>query len=82
MFQRILWELQRRSGYIKFVQKKLERNPLINKNVKKSEKLILNAQQKEAYEQIEFMLENEEFAEFLLHGITGSRKDRDLFTID
>lgn len=82
MFQRILWELQRRSGYIKFVQKKLERNPLINKNVKKSDKLILNAQQKEAYEQIEFMLENEEFAEFLLHGITGSRKDRDLFTID
>lgn len=82
MFQRILWGLQRRGGYIKFVQKKLERNPLIHKDVKKSEKLVLNAQQKEAYEQIEFMLENEEFAEFLLHGITGSRKDRDLFTID
>ena len=29
----------------------------------------------EAFEQIEFMLENEEFAEFLLHGITGSRKN-------
>lgn len=82
MFQRVLWGLWRRSGYIKFVQKKLDRNPLIHKDVKKSEKLVLNAQQKEAYEQIEFMLENEEFAEFLMHGITGSRKDRDLFTID
>ena len=64
------------------MEKKLERNPLVHKDVKKSEKLVLNAQQKDAYEQIEFMLENEEFAEFLLHGITGSRKDRSLFTID
>ena len=59
----------------------MERNPLIHKNVEKSEKLILNAQQREAYDQIEFMLENEEFAEFLLHGITGSRKDGILLTI-
>ena len=64
------------------MEKKLERNPLIHKNVVKSEKLVLNAQQKDAYDQVEFMLENEEFAEFLLHGITGSRKDRSLFTID
>ena len=82
MFQNLLWVLWRRSGYIKFVEQKLERNPLIHKNVEKSEKLILNAQQKEAYDQIEFMLENEEFAEFLLHGITGSRKDRSLLAID
>ena len=82
MFQKLLWELWRRSGYIKFVEQKLERNPLIHNNVEKSENLILNAQQKEAYDQIEFMLENEEFAEFLLHGITGSRKDRSLFAID
>lgn len=34
----------------------------------------MNDQQKEVYDQIEFMLENEEFAEFLLHGITGSGK--------
>ena len=60
----------------------MERNPLIHKNVEKSEKLILNAQQREAYDQIEFMLENEEFAECLLHGLTGSRKDRSLLTID
>ena len=58
MFQKLLWELWRRSGYIKFVEQKLERNPLIHKNVEKSENLILNAQQKEAYDQIEFMLEN------------------------
>lgn len=62
-----------KNGYIKFVQKKLERNPLIHKNIKSDKKLSLNDEQMSAYEQIEFMLENEEFAEFLLHGVTGSR---------
>lgn len=71
-----------KNGYIKFVQERLERNPLIHKNIKRDEKLKLTFEQQEAYEQIEFMLENEEFAEFLLHGITGSRKNRNLFAIN
>lgn len=62
-----------KNGYIKFVQEKLERNPLIHKNIKRDTKLNLTDEQLSAYEQIEFMLENEEFAEFLLHGVTGSR---------
>lgn len=71
-----------KNGYIKFVPERLERNPLIHKNIERDEKLELTAEQKEAYDQIEFMLENEEFAEFLLHGITGSRENRDLFAIN
>lgn len=71
-----------KNGYIKFVQERLERNPLIHKNIERDEKLELTFEQKEAYDQIEFMLENEEFAEFLLHGITGSRKNRNLFAIN
>lgn len=58
----------------------MERNPLIHKKIERNEKLILNEQQQSAYNQIEFMLENEEFAEFLLHGITGSRKNGSVFT--
>lgn len=64
-----------KNGYIKFVQEKLERNPLIHKNIKRDTKLELTDEQRLAYEQIEFMIENEEFAEFLLHGVTGSRKN-------
>lgn len=63
-----------KNGYLKLVDQKIERNPLIHKNVKKDSKLELNDEQKNAYEQIEFMIENDEFAEFLLHGITGSGK--------
>lgn len=68
-----------KNGYIKFINEKLERNPLTHKNIKKDKKLELNSEQRQAYEQVEFMLENNEFAEFLLHGITGSRKNRDIF---
>ncbi len=71
-----------KNGYIKIKEEKIERNPLIHKNIKRDKKLQLNDEQQKAYDQIEFMLENNEFAEFLLHGITGSRKNRNLFTIN
>ena len=63
-----------KNGYIKFEYKKLERNPLAHKKKSKDKKLVLTDEQKDAYEQIEFMIENEEYAEFLLHGVTGSGK--------
>lgn len=68
-----------KNGYIKFAYERLERNPLVHKNIERDKKLKLTFEQQEAYDQIEFMLENEEFAEFLLHGITGSRKNGNLF---
>ena len=71
--QSVLKTLEK-NGYIRFEERKYERNPLIHKNVQRDEKLELNEQQKSAYNQIEFMIENEEFAEFLLHGVTGSGK--------
>lgn len=63
-----------KNGYIKFKEEKIERNPLIHKTIKRDEKLELTKEQQDAYDQIEFVLENEEFVEFLLHGITGSGK--------
>lgn len=71
--QSVLKTLEK-NGYIRFEERKYERNPLIHKNVQRDKKLELNEQQKSAYNQIEFMIENEEFAEFLLHGVTGSGK--------
>ena len=68
-----------KNGFIEFRNEKVERNPLAHKTKKKDKKLVLTKEQQEAYDQIEFMIENEEYAEFLLHGVTGSRKNRGLF---
>ena len=55
-------------------EEKIERNPLVNKKIEKSNKLELTLEQKKAYEQVEkFILENR-FEEFLLYGVTGSGK--------
>ena len=63
-----------KNGYIKFIYEKIDRNPFIHKQIKRDKKLELNDQQKGAFDQIEFMIDNEEFSEFLLNGITGSGK--------
>lgn len=44
----------------------------------KDKKLKLNLEQKEAYEKIK----DSKFKEFLIYGVTGSRKNRNLFTIN
>lgn len=59
---------------IKFVYEKIERNPFIHKKISRDEKLVLNEEQQSVYDQVEFMIENEEFTEFLLKGVTGSGK--------
>ena len=59
---------------LKIVNKKIQRNPLINKKVKNNQKLELNAEQKQAYSKIERALDEKRFEEFLLYGITGSGK--------
>ena len=64
-----------KNGFIKFVNKKVDRNPFINKKIVRDEKRILNDEQQSVFDQISFMIENEEYAEFLLKGVTGSRKD-------
>lgn len=58
-----------KNGYIEIISKKVERDPLSNKNIEKDERLILNKEQKDAYNKINI----DEYKEFLLFGITGSR---------
>ena len=69
-------------GYIEIKNGIIERNPFINKKIERDSKKNLNDEQQKAYDTIDFLMENEEFAEFLIHGITGSRKNRNIFTIN
>lgn len=59
---------------LKIENKKVPRNPLINKKVQEAPKLQLNEEQKIAYKKVEKAIEENRFEEFLLYGITGSGK--------
>lgn len=71
-----------KNGYIEIIEKQVERNPFINKNVKKDNDLELTDEQKSAYTEIVKSMDNNEFKEFLIYGVTGSRKNRNIFTIN
>lgn len=62
-----------KNGYIEIIEKKVERNPFINKNVKQDKDLELTEEQKNAYNSVESCIEKSKFKEFLLYGVTGSR---------
>lgn len=67
-----------KNEYIKVFEKQVERNPIINKVVKQNDKLIFNSEQKLAYEKIEKAIDNKINLEFLIFGVTGSRKNRNI----
>ena len=69
-----------KNGYLEIIEKKIERNPLINKNIEKTENLTLNEEQNIAYLQIEKSIIDNNYESFLLYGVTGSRKNRNIFT--
>ena len=71
-----------KNEYLDVVEKKVERNPLLLKDYKKTEKLELTVEQKIAYEEIEKSINKNEYEQYLVHGVTGSRKNRNLFTIN
>lgn len=62
-----------KNGYIETIEKQIERNPFQNKNVERDEPLELTKQQQECFDSISFLIDNNEFAEFLIYGVTGSR---------
>lgn len=69
-----------KNGYLQIIERKIERNPLQNKNVTKTHNLTLNEEQQKAYSKIENAIENNHSKEFLLFGVTGSRKNRNIST--
>ena len=60
-----------KNEYIEIIEEKVERNPFINKNIKKDNSLKLTNEQQLAYEKIR----NSKYKEFLIYGVTGSRKN-------
>ena len=66
--------------YLEIIEKQVERNPFENKNIERQAKLELNEEQKLAYNKIEEVINKNKFSEFLINGITGSRKNRNILT--
>lgn len=63
-----------KNGYLEIVEKKIERDPLINKKIESTIKLELTQEQKIAYNKVEEAIENKKYESFLLYGVTGSGK--------
>ena len=63
-----------KNEYIEIVEKKVERNPLANKQIEKTSDLKLTDEQQNAYYSITSSMLNNEYEQFLLYGVTGSGK--------
>lgn len=69
-----------KNGYIEIQEKQVDRNPFMHKVLEKSEKLVFTDEQQNAYEKIEEAIDDQMNTEFLIFGVTGSRKNRNIFT--
>lgn len=64
-----------KNGYIEIIEKQVERNPFLHKVIKQDTKLVLTEEQQQAYDEIKDTIEQKKFQEFLIYGVTGSRKN-------
>lgn len=69
-----------KNGYIEIIEQQIERNPFLNKHITSDKALKLNKEQQNAYNIIEEAIEDNFNSEFLLFGVTGSRKNRSIST--
>ncbi len=63
-----------KNGYLEVVEKQIDRNPIINKKIEKTNHLELNQEQQQAYKKIEKVIKENQYKSFLLYGVTGSGK--------
>ena len=64
-----------KNGYLEIIEKKVERDPFEFKDIQKTEKLKLNHEQQKAFDNICDSMDDMLFSEFLIFGVTGSRKN-------
>lgn len=67
-----------KNGYIEIENERIRRNPFEHKEIKKDKPLPLTEEQKIAYDKIS----TSKYNEFLIYGVTGSRKNRNIFAIN
>ena len=61
--------------YVEIYEKQVDRNPFLHKVINKNTKLNLTEEQQHAYEMVENAIDDYMNSEFLLFGVTGSRKN-------
>ena len=71
-----------KNGYLEIIEKEVSRNPFKNKNIQETKNLKLTKEQQKAMNKIEGQINDKIFKEFLIHGVTGSRENRDIFAIN
>ena len=71
-----------KNGYVEIIEKEVNRNPFKNKHIEKTTNLVLTKEQQNAMNKIEGAIVDKAFKEFLIHGVTGSRKDRNISSIN
>lgn len=64
-----------KNGYIEIIEEKIERNLFNGKDIKRDMPLQLTKEQKYGYDRINFCINSSMYKEFLLYGVTGSRKN-------
>lgn len=69
-----------KNGIIEIVQKKIERNPFVNKNVKPDSPKKLTKEQQECFDDIAKNISN--YSKNLIFGVTGSRENGNIFATD
>lgn len=72
---RAITKVLEKNGYIEIIEKPIERNPFVNKKVERDLALELNNEQRISFNKINESIENKKYKEFLLYGVTGSRKN-------
>ncbi|MCI9177102.1 MAG: hypothetical protein HFJ28_00570 [Clostridia bacterium] len=68
-----------KKGYVEIKEKQIERNPFLQKKVQASNKLVLTKEQEEAFKTVADAIDDHFYSEFLLFGVTGSRKNRSVY---
>ena len=63
-----------KNEYVEIVEKKVERDPLANKQIDKTENLQLTDEQQRAYNRVISAMQEYRYSQFLLYGVTGSGK--------
>ncbi len=71
-----------KNGYLELLDKKIERDPLKNKNIGRTNFLKLTKEQENAFMQVKEAIDKNIYKRFLLYGVTGSRKNGSIFTIN